>query len=130
MRASGLDSGANLSPLLPIGVPGNLTTAVLIGAFLVQGVQPGPLIFHDHGRLIYGIFTALALANVFNFINGFALTPHTELYIRQTVILYSDHLLDLLLHHPIALFFMTLTVYSTVRIALYQNRQAKRKRAA
>jgi len=63
-------SGANLIPLLAIGVPGSLTAAVLIGAFLVHGVQPGPLIFHDHGRLIYGIFAAMALANMFNFIIG------------------------------------------------------------
>ncbi|WP_172292061.1 tripartite tricarboxylate transporter permease [Pseudoruegeria sp. HB172150] len=63
-------SGANLIPLLAIGVPGSLTAAVLIGAFLVHGVQPGPLIFQDHPRLIYGIFAAMVLANIFNFVIG------------------------------------------------------------
>ncbi len=63
-------NGANLIPLLAIGVPGSLTAAVLIGAFLVHGIQPGPLIFQDHARLIYGIFTAMMIANVFNFLIG------------------------------------------------------------
>ncbi len=189
-------SGANLIPLLAIGVPGSLTAAVLIGAFLVHGVQPGPLIMKDHARLIYGIFGAMALGNMFNFIIGqfglrffayvvsfpnkviypvvillciagayatsnsmfevaialifavvgyflrkldfsfatfiigFALTPQTELYIRQTVILYSDQPLNLLLHHPIVVFFLTLTVYSIVRIARHQRADARRMRQA
>ncbi len=63
-------NGANLIPLLAIGVPGSLTAAVLIGAFLVHGIQPGPLIFKDHARLIYGIFAAMMVANVFNFLIG------------------------------------------------------------
>lgn len=63
-------NGANLIPLLAIGVPGSLTAAVLIGAFLVHGIQPGPLIFQDHARLIYGIFAAMMIANVFNFTIG------------------------------------------------------------
>jgi putative tricarboxylic transport membrane protein len=63
-------NGANLIPLLAIGVPGSLTAAVLIGAFLVHGIQPGPLIFQDHARLIYGIFAAMMVANVFNFLIG------------------------------------------------------------
>ena len=59
------------------------------------------------------------------FIIGFALTPQLELYVRQTVILYSDHPLDLILHHPIVLFFLALTVYSIFRIVRYQRTLAK-----
>jgi putative tricarboxylic transport membrane protein len=189
-------SGANLIPLLAIGVPGSLTAAVLIGAFLVHGVQPGPLIFQDHARLIYGIFAAMALGNAFNFIIGqvglrffafvvsfpnrviypvvillciagayattnnmfevaialifavvgyfmrkldfsfatfiigFALTPQTELFVRQTVILYSDRPMNLLLHHPIVVFFLALTVYSIIRIVRHQRADARRLRQA
>ena len=56
-------TGANLIPLLAIGIPGSLSAAILIGAFLVHGVQPGPLIFQDHARLVYGIFAAMAIGN-------------------------------------------------------------------
>jgi putative tricarboxylic transport membrane protein len=62
--------GSALIPLLAIGVPGNLTATILIGAFLIHGVQPGPLIFKDYGTLVYGLFTAMALADVFNLLIG------------------------------------------------------------
>jgi putative tricarboxylic transport membrane protein len=62
--------GSALIPLLAIGIPGNLTATILIGAFLIHGVQPGPLIFKEHGTLVYGLFTAMALADVFNLVIG------------------------------------------------------------
>lgn len=62
--------GANLIPLLALGIPGSLTAAILIGAFLIHGVDPGPLIFKQHGQLVYGIFGAMMIANVFNFCIG------------------------------------------------------------
>lgn len=63
-------NGANLIPLLSLGIPGSLSAAILIGAFLIHGVNPGPLIFRDHGQLVYGIFAAMFLANFANFIVG------------------------------------------------------------
>ncbi|POF28309.1 tripartite tricarboxylate transporter permease [Roseibium marinum] len=62
--------GANLIPLLALGIPGSLSAAILIGAFLMHGVDPGPLIFQEHGRLVYGIFAAMFLANWINFAIG------------------------------------------------------------
>lgn len=62
--------GSALIPLLAIGVPGNLTAAILIGAFLIHGVQPGPLIFKEHATLVYGLFAAMALADIFNLLIG------------------------------------------------------------
>lgn len=63
-------NGANLIPLLALGVPGSLSAAILIGAFLIQGITPGPMIFKEHGQLIYGIFAAMMVANFSNFIIG------------------------------------------------------------
>lgn len=62
--------GSALIPLLAIGVPGNLTAVILIGAFLIHGVQPGPLIFKEHGSLVYGLFAAMALADLLNLLIG------------------------------------------------------------
>lgn len=62
--------GSALIPLLAIGVPGNLTAVILIGAFLIHGVQPGPLIFKEHGTLVYGLFAAMALADFCNLVIG------------------------------------------------------------
>lgn len=62
--------GANLIPLLTLGIPGSVTAALIISAFMIQGVQPGPLLFEQQGRLIYGLFGAMVMANAVNFCVG------------------------------------------------------------
>lgn len=62
--------GANLIPLLTLGIPGNIAAALLVSAFIIHGVQPGPLLFERQGQLIYGLFGAMLIANVFNLIVG------------------------------------------------------------
>jgi putative tricarboxylic transport membrane protein len=62
--------GANLIPLFTLGIPGNVAAALLIGAFMIHGVTPGPLMFQEHGRLIYGIYGALIIANGLNLAVG------------------------------------------------------------
>lgn len=58
--------GANLIPLLTLGIPGNIAAALLVSAFIIHGVQPGPLLFESQGRLIYGLFGAMLIANFVN----------------------------------------------------------------
>jgi putative tricarboxylic transport membrane protein len=59
--------GSNLIPLLTLGIPGSLTAAILIGAFLIQGLPIGPLIFQDHAPVVYGVYLSLLFANFSNF---------------------------------------------------------------
>jgi len=59
--------GSNLIPLLTLGIPGSLTAAILIGAFLIQGLPIGPLIFQSHAPVVYGIYLSLLFANFMNF---------------------------------------------------------------
>jgi len=63
-------AGANLIPLLTLGIPGSVTAALIISAFMIQGIQPGPLLFEQQGRLIYGLFGAMVMANAVNFCVG------------------------------------------------------------
>ena len=58
--------GANLIPLLTLGIPGSVSAALIISAFMIHGIQPGPLLFKDQGRLIYGLFGAMVMANFLN----------------------------------------------------------------
>lgn len=62
--------GANLIPLLTLGIPGNIAAALLVSAFIIHGVQPGPLLFESQGRLIYGLFGAMLIANFANLAVG------------------------------------------------------------
>jgi putative tricarboxylic transport membrane protein len=58
--------GSNLIPLLTLGIPGSVGAALIISAFMIHGIQPGPLLFQDQGRLIYGLFGAMIMANFLN----------------------------------------------------------------
>lgn len=56
--------GAALVPLMALGIPGDAVTALMLGGFLIHGIQPGPLLFTLNGPLVYSIFTALLIAAV------------------------------------------------------------------
>ncbi|MHB1653451.1 MAG: tripartite tricarboxylate transporter permease [Desulfitobacteriaceae bacterium] len=64
-----------LVPLLALGIPGSAAAAILIGAFTIQGLQPGPLLFVKEPGLVYGIFAALLLGNIVMFAMGLLGTP-------------------------------------------------------
>lgn len=51
-------------PLLTLGIPGSATTAVILAAFVLHGIRPGPNLIQTQGELVYTIFAALLLANV------------------------------------------------------------------
>lgn len=64
---NGLTGGA-LIPLLSLGIPGDATTAVLIGAFTLQGIQVGPLFIGENIDTWYSIVTGLMFANIVMFL--------------------------------------------------------------
>jgi putative tricarboxylic transport membrane protein len=53
-----------LVPTLTFGIPGSNSTAVLLGGFLIHGLQPGPLLFVREPEFIYGLYGGLAVANL------------------------------------------------------------------
>ncbi len=63
-------TGGALVPLMTLGLPGDTVTAIMLGALMIQGLVPGPLLFVDHAPVVYGIFSALFLANLFMLIFG------------------------------------------------------------
>lgn len=75
---TGATSGAMI-PLLSLGVPGDSVTAVMIGAFVVHGVQPGPLMFKEQHGMVLAIFALVALAHAAVFIFG---TAGSKVFLR------------------------------------------------
>ncbi|MDH5180569.1 MAG: tripartite tricarboxylate transporter permease, partial [Gammaproteobacteria bacterium] len=61
---------ASLIPLFVLGIPGNLAAAMLMGAFMIHGMQPGPLLFKENAQLMYGIYGSLVLASLFLLLVG------------------------------------------------------------
>jgi putative tricarboxylic transport membrane protein len=61
---------ASLIPLFVLGIPGNLAVAMLMGALMIHGMQPGPLMFEENARLMYGVYGSLIVASFFLLIIG------------------------------------------------------------
>src|SRR5207249_2636694 len=57
--------------LLALGIPGSAATAVMMGAFLLHGIQPGPLLFTRQTSEVYTIFAGMILANILMIALGF-----------------------------------------------------------
>ncbi len=61
-------SGGAMIPLLTMGIPGDAGTAMLLAAFMLHGITPGPLLFQSHGNVIYAMFSILIVANIMMFV--------------------------------------------------------------
>lgn len=57
--------GGAMIPLLTLGIPGDGATAILLGGFMLHGMQPGPLLFQQNGDTVFIIFAAMLLGIVF-----------------------------------------------------------------
>ncbi len=55
--------GGSLVTIMAFGIPGDAVTAVMLGAMIIHGIQPGPLFISQEPRLAYGIFAAYLLAH-------------------------------------------------------------------
>ncbi|OGA45010.1 MAG: transporter [Betaproteobacteria bacterium RIFCSPLOWO2_12_FULL_62_58] len=62
--ANNSDTAGALVPLLTLGVPGGGATAVMLGAFIMYGIQPGPLLFQNRPDLVWGLVDSMYVGNV------------------------------------------------------------------
>ena len=63
-------TGGALVPLLTLGVPGDAVAAVLLGALIMQGITPGPLLFEQNPEIVYGLFSSMILGNIILLVVG------------------------------------------------------------
>jgi putative tricarboxylic transport membrane protein len=62
--ANNAASAGAMVPMLALGIPGSATTAVMLGAFYIIDVQPGPLLFVSRPDIVWGLIAALYLGNI------------------------------------------------------------------
>ena len=62
---------SSLVPLFALGIPGSVIAAILIGAFIIQGVTPGPLMFVQQPQLVNGIYLSMICASLLLLVIGF-----------------------------------------------------------
>lgn len=94
--------GSNLIPALTLGIPGDATAAMILGAMMIHGLVPGPSLFKEQGDLVYGLCIGLILCNV------------AYLIIGHLMIKYTTRLFDVKNHTlvPIVLLLCVASAYS------------------
>jgi len=66
-------NGGALIPLMTLGVPGDLVTSILLGALIIHGLQPGPLLFQNNIQIVGSIFLSYFFANIIMFVLAISL---------------------------------------------------------
>ena len=62
--ANNVVTATALVPLLSLGIPGSNSAAILLGGFLIHGLQPGPMLFTKAPEVVYGLYGGLFIANI------------------------------------------------------------------
>jgi putative tricarboxylic transport membrane protein len=73
-------------PLLTLGIPSNVVTALLIGAFMLHGATPGPFILKEHPDVFWGIITSMYIGNVIPLIQN---VPLIKFFVKIIEIPYT-----------------------------------------
>ena len=68
-------NGPTMVPLLTLGIPGDNVTAILLGAFVAQGLRPGPQLFEEQGAIVFAILLAMIIANIMFLAIGYLCIP-------------------------------------------------------
>lgn len=75
--------GGALIPLIAMGIPGSVVEAILLGALVIHGLQPGPRLFDDNPGIVYTIMCAMFVSNIVMFL---VMGKSMRLLARLTVI--------------------------------------------
>ncbi|HSB78621.1 MAG TPA: tripartite tricarboxylate transporter permease [Candidatus Methylomirabilis sp.] len=73
--ANNAHANAALIPLFTMGIPASPSIAVLMGAFMMNGLIPGPLLFREHAALAWGVIASLYIGNVILLVLNLPLIP-------------------------------------------------------
>ena len=103
--ANNASAGGSLVPLLALGIPGSGTTAVMLAAFQMYGLQPGPLLFTQDTGLVWGLIASLYVSNVLLLVLNL---PLIRVWVR-------------LLQVPTPLLFATVLAFSTLGVYTLNN---------
>lgn len=91
-------NGPTMVPLLTLGIPGDNVTAILLGAFVAQGLRPGPELFETQGSIVFAILIIMVLANILFLIIGYLAIP----FFARIVSIKSSLLIPLVVMFAVA----------------------------
>lgn len=90
-------------PTMSLGIPGDAVMALLLGALVIQGIQPGPQLISEHGDIFWGLIGSFWIGNILLVVLN---VPLIGVWIRLLSVPYR-------LLFPAAILFIALGVYST-----------------
>jgi len=90
-------------PTMSLGIPGDAVMALLLGALLIQGIQPGPMLITEHADLFWGLIASFWVGNVLLVVLN---VPMIGIWVKMLQVPYRYLF-------PSALFFIAVGVYST-----------------
>ncbi len=90
-------------PTMSMGIPGDAVMALILGALLIQGIQPGPQLITEHADLFWGLIASFWIGNILLVILN---VPLIGLWVKVLQVPYRYL-------YPSALFFIAIGVYST-----------------
>ncbi|MGV3656120.1 MAG: tripartite tricarboxylate transporter permease, partial [Noviherbaspirillum sp.] len=98
------NAGAQTSfiPMLTLGIPSNPVMALMIGAMIIQGIQPGPAVMTEQPALFWGLIASMWIGNLFLVILNL---PMIGLWVRMIMVPYR-------LLYPAILIFCVIGVFS------------------
>ena len=73
--ANNSETGGAMIPLLTMGIPGSGTGAILLGALVLYGLNPGPLLFHEHSDVVWPIIASMYLGNIALLVMNLPMVP-------------------------------------------------------
>jgi putative tricarboxylic transport membrane protein len=91
--ANNAASSGSFVPLLTLGIPGSGTTAIMLGALISYGIQPGPRLFVDHPEVFWSVIISMYIGNVVLLILNLPLIP----YISRLLIIPRPILVPMIL---------------------------------
>jgi putative tricarboxylic transport membrane protein len=71
--ANNAHANAALIPLFTLGIPGSPSVAILLGAFIINGLPPGPLLFEQHPEIVWPIISSMIVGNLILLLLNFPL---------------------------------------------------------
>jgi putative tricarboxylic transport membrane protein len=80
--ANNATTGGAMIPLLTLGIPGDVVTSVMLGALMIIGVQPGPLLFSQSPQIVTDLFVGFMMAQFIMLALGYLSIRASNLILR------------------------------------------------
>ena len=103
-------------PLLTLGLPAHPVMALLVGAFIIQGITPGPNVIQDEPALVWGLIVSMWVGNVLLVVLNL---PLIGLWVRMLRVPYGVLFPAIIAFSAVGCYSLSLNAYDVLAVALF-----------